>query len=330
MVDISLIEFKTVRQPQGKPQVTNSWLTNTNSSFGFITSTTTIQKTEVRDVTDKIAAGKYGLDTTYAIIYLYDFLEDPTSRSFLSTYGGKLHNISSANVTILTYFDEYVVSQWNNVQQRGKIQPSIKKDKVKAEILVQKLKSAYNINSLPSLIILKQDENGNEESFVLDAGNYNTDELYNMFKEIIDIINDHCEEDFSAIRNSIQGNTTEIDNGNRFGEYNTDLFIDNLLDENHIHQYDLAAELGVDVRTIYNKRRNNSFTREECLYIGVRYCVPIEQLNSFLRSNGHASLGFDGRDGIIRRAIGNKDDVYDVNDLLIRNGFKGIIKPPKE
>ena len=58
--------------------------------------------------------------------------------------------------------------------------------------------------------------------------------------------------------------------------------------------------------------------------------MPIEQLNSFLRSNGHASLGFDGRDGIIRRAIGNRDDVYDVNDLLISNRLKGIIKPPKE
>lgn len=330
MVNISLVEFKTSRQTQEKPRMTNSWLANTNSSYGFITSTTTIQKTEVRDVTDKIAAGKYGLDTTFAIIYLYEFLEDPTSRSFLETYGGKLHNLSSANVTILTYFDEYVVSRWSNVQNRESIRPATRTDGVKAEILVQKLKKAYNINSLPALVIIKQDRNGNEESFVLDAGNYNIDELYNIFKEIIDIINDHCEEDFSVIKNSIQDNTTEIDNGNYFNDYNTELFIDNLLYENNLRKCDLAAELGVDVKTLYNKRKNNSFTREECLYIGVRYCVPIEQLNRFLMSNRFAPLAFDGGDGIIRRAISNKDDVYDVNELLISNGCKAIIKEPRE
>ena len=57
----------------------------------------------------------------YTIIYLYDFRNDKVSYKFVENYGGKLHNLSSLNVTIMTYFETFMVKRWTNVHFRDEI-----------------------------------------------------------------------------------------------------------------------------------------------------------------------------------------------------------------
>lgn len=327
MVHISLVEIKG-NKTRSTSRDTLAWTSSIPRSFSYVVSNYKPEfNVGVKDVTNQIEAGKYSFKTKYSIIYIYDIYSDTTSQNFLRTYGGKLHNESSANITILTYFDEFTMSRWRNVQQREKIGYDPDCDTTKIEMITEQLKHIYEITNLPAMIIRKQ-ENDGEESCVLDLTGYSIDSLYNIFKNVMGTINDYCEEDFDLLKNSIIGQSVEkVLKGNYFDTFNTYNYIGTLVKKKqHYRLDDLAGELSIDTKTLYNKRVNDSFTRDECIYIGIKFQISIDDLNKLLGKCGHQILGYKDRDGIIYRCIQNEYNIDTVDEELRRNHFPILSK----
>ena len=326
MVNIGLVEIKS--------KVVREMNYNSPTSFGvmgFVTNSSFASKgtvkTDAKVVTDKINNGNYIIDTAYTIIYLYDPIGDNFSSRFISSYGGKLHNASSANITILTYFDGSEPNKWINVQQRDKIGNDPDCSPLRALEIMEEIKELYGVQKLPSMIIIKKDKQGNEQSFNLDVSQYNImEELYKSFREIMDTINDNCEDEFTVIEGKICGSRSKITMKNNMSIMNTHNFIKKLMSDNDYTEPMLAGELDIADRTLRYKMTNNTFSRNECLYIAVRFGVPIPRLNELLRENGHLDLGHDRRDMIIRLALMNGYDISDVNNDLKEKGFPKLPK----
>ena len=322
MVNIGLVEIKSkvVRE--------NNYGTSYNkiSMMSFITSSSLsfggTVKTNAKVVTDKINNGNYSLDTEYTIVYLYDPFIDDFSSKFISSYGGRLHNASSSNITILTYFDANEPNRWLNVQQRDKIRNDPNCDPLRAREIMKEIKDLYKIENIPSMIIIKKDKQGNEQSFNIDVSQYNiADELFKSFREIMDTINDNCEEDFNVIEGKLCNSRTKIIMKNNMSIMNTRNFIKKLIKDNGYTEETFAPELNISERTLRNRMRDNTFTRDECLYIGVKFGVSIPRLNELLRENGYLDLGYNERDSIIRLGITNGYDISDVNSELKAKGL---------
>lgn len=305
MYNISFIELKKAND-------------NNKKGFSFLTN----------DVTFDILKGRYSLNSKYSIIYLYDVYNDDLSYNFLNIYGGKLHNESSLFITILTYFTEPMIKRWENVQYRNIIEPSEERE-VKVINNINKLREIYKVKNLPALIVVKQDED-NEESFVIDLSNYkNADGLYKTFSETINIVNNNCEEEFDKI--AIKLNGISVSKNNNFSNINLSNYIYDLVKSesrnrrSHYTQEDLAEDLGICVRTLSNKRSENSFTRDECLYMGLKFGIDIPELNILLDINNHLRLGLSSRDGIIRKCLFNKCDPYETDEILKKEGYHKLL-----
>lgn len=327
MVHISLVEIKG-NKTRSISRDTLSWVGSNPGTFSYImTNYNPEVKVGIKDVTNQIEDGKYSFKTKYSIIFIYDIYSDLTSTDFLRTYGGKLHNESSANITILTYFDEFTMSRWRNVQQREKIGYNPVCDTTKIEMITEQLKHAYEITTLPAMIIRKQEKDG-EESCVLDLSGYTVDALYEVFKKVMNNINDYCEEDFALLRDTIIGqNSEKVLKGNYFDTFNTYNYIGTLVRQTRYYNLDnLASDLGINIKTLYNKRVNDSFTRDECIYIGIKFKIGIDNLNKLLRKNYHQVLGYGDRDGIIYRCIQNEDNIDTVDEELVRHHYPTLLK----
>lgn len=323
MISLSLIELNSTK-------VNNSSFRHPfpPNAFSFMTSASLCDhKNVVSDVSNELFQGKYGLKNKYTILFLYDFLEDQISRDFIATYGGKLHNASSINITILTYFSAHMARDWNNVQFRDGIGFGNSEDSYRVMDIIQGLQHAYKIKQLPAAVIIKKGNDEKEESLNIDLSSYKKKEdLYMIFKEMIETINDNCEEDFPTISRKILGTDSYINKDSTMSYFNTSNYVADLVKEKNNTLLDLALELGISERGLRNKRNNNSFTRDECFYIAIRFGISIKDLNELLRVNDHHELAFEGRDGIIRKSLFDRDDVDTTSQKLKEKGYKGIIK----
>ncbi len=325
MIDLSLIEMNSAEE--------ESFSASPRSfgAFGFMTSASLYSyKNEVLDVTKEIVKGKYDLKNKFTIIFLYDFLNDDVSREFIATYGGKLHNYSSASINILTYFSSDMVKRWSNVQNRECIAYDDDHNGSKVLELINNLQKAYKVNHLPSIVVIKK-EKEKEESFVLDLSIYNKkkEDLYKIFKDVMEKTNDYCEDDFSILARNVVGDSY-VEKGNTMSYFNTSNYIADLVKEENkkskYNLYDLALDLGISERGLRDKRAKDTFTRDECFYIAIKFSIDIEDLNELLRVNNQREIALAGRDGIIRKCLYENKDIYESDNELRRNGYKGLIK----
>lgn len=287
------------------------------------------QHNNIIDVTDRITEGHYIIDTPFTIIYLYDLADDTKSVKFLTKYGGKLHTRSSKNVTILTHVDSKMVHEWGDVIWREEIRSR----DIRPFQAFRDLKEFYKIDDdkLPAMIIIKQNRFGDEESCIVDLSNqkYSEDDLFNAFIQTIEMIEENCEKDFSKIVSLVNGS---YDNDTLFDGFNTYNYIYQQVKEYNKKPYcsctqeSLARELGISPRTLNNKRTNNTFTRDECIYIGIKFGLTIDKLNTLLKVNKQDQLGFNGRDSIIRDGLLNRENIVRINLVLANNHFNKVLE----
>lgn len=326
MENLSLIEIRSVSNSNQKLNVSFS---TPNRQGRHVVGP--YYKRPVKDVTEIIQKGQYGLKTKFTIIYLYDIQNDQAGREFLTTYGWQIHNNSSANIRILTYFTEHMAEKWSNVQHRNLLDPDKNSDPHKVLDIIKNMQIEYGVKTLPSMVVIKKDNLDKEESCYISLSQYDKEGLKKVFTEVMDIINDHCDQDFKVISLKISGNDVKISTTSNMNNLNTCNYISMLVKKesqcgpSRYTQYNLASELDIDPKTLYNKRLDNSFTRDELLYLAVRFHMSIDDLNEFLRQNNHIDLGFKGRDEIIRSALYYSRDLEDVERQLTDKGHKGIM-----
>lgn len=327
MENLSFVELKVKKK---KEKLSNENFTK--DSFSFIDSTKDI-KTEAIDITNKMANGEYNFKTKYTIIFLYEYFKDEESRNFIKFYGGKLHNRSSANITILTYYSPDM--GWDNVQYKEKLQYDRFQNNEKIEALIKNLRKVYNVEELPAIVVVKK---GSKEYCSINLSNYKKDDMYDAFNDFIEIINDNCEEDFSRIINKLSGSASTTNTSINSYRFNTDEFIHDLIKEEDKEYQEsqisrcrytldnLADEMNISVKTLYNKRTKNTFTRDECFYLIIRFNQSIFELKDLLIANNHQELGYKGRDGIIRECITNNYSIEYAEKMLKKKCYEGIIK----
>jgi hypothetical protein len=331
MVNLALVEIKSRTTRNQNP----SSSTNTNNASSEVIVRKQRQfgdnKIVIKDITKEITFGHYNLKEEFTIIFLYDFMNDPESRNFIITNGGSLHTHSSSNMTILTYFESDMVNKWTNVQFRNNVLYDSDHDGFKVMQIIKNLQNYYNVKKIPAMVIVRKDSNDDEEYCNIDLSSYKKEALYNTFKATMEIIKNNCEEEFSVIVEKLCGPEYKVKEKIDNDDFNLFNFIEDLIKKEkklkHIKftQLDLSKELNFDVRTLHNKRKNNSFTRDECLYLAIRFSISIQKLNKLLRKNNHIDIGIGGRDGIIRSGLLNKFNVKVINIQLINQGYDGII-----
>ena len=320
MESLSIMEFRQVNE---KPTQSKY---NISDMFGFVIS---VDKTklQVNDITNSFYQGEYDIKTKYAIIYLYDFMNDNESKDFIAMYGGELHNKTSANITVLTYFSTDTAKKWSNVYNEDKIRCGDDIPASKIMETINTFKNAYNVNKLPAMVIIKRDKSLNEESFILPLENFNKINIKRCFDDVIKKIDSHCGDDFSVIRDYILGPDGTIIKSKQLSNMKVQEYIKHLVDdEAKVIKYGLdylAVELGISTRTLYNKMHkvnSSCFTRDECFFIALRFGVSIPKLNSILRNYNHVEIGMGGRDGVIYKALidGKKgeEDLIEINKII--------------
>ena len=324
MIDLSFVEINSeIDKTTGKKR-----------PFSFvIESEEKSSKAQARDVTDKLAAGLYDLRSGFTIIYLYDINNDSESSRFIEEYGGKLHNLSSANVTVLTYFPSDTAKKWQNVHFRNRIKSNPNHDGFRVMTVLYDLKTIYGIKELPAMIVAVKDAKGNEGSFCISLVGYKKEGVFQIFRQVMEIIDDNCEQDISVILDKMAG--PDISATNRYGlsqfntfEYVADLIKDKKRSGYPCTQLSFAGELGLSEKQLGNKRRHNSFTRNECIFIGVYFRIDLDDLNKLLRANNNVDLGIGGRDGVIRKCILDGKTVEETDEILIKafGADQGIIR----
>ena len=281
---------------------------------------------EINNVTNDVRYGHFGFRTDFTILYLYDFFCDEESREFMTMNGYKLHTDSSSNLTIATYYSEDMVQKWPNVQHRDKLSKEGNNPNYVLSIL-DKIKSIYKVDKLPVMIIIKKEKNGQDSYCIVDLSKYKKENLLDIFKNVMDTINYHCEEDFSTIEQLIKGFDIKISESNRF-IFSTYNYIQDLSDsqsKHHTYNLDyLAEELDITTRTLHNRRSKRDFRRNELLYIAIRFKIPVEDLNMLLRENNHGEIRIDGRDGVILSGLYDQLSIDEVEQQLLGKGYQGI------
>lgn len=319
MNNLKFIEIKNNKKEKDNFSYENGGHVRFNT-FSFMT-TLPKDTIEIEDVTDEIIKNTYTTDCKYTLIYLYDYIHDAKSIEFLEKYGARLHNLTSANISILTFLDEGVSKSWKNIANRNKLNP-IDYDDQDVIRTINKLKRAFKVNRLPSLILICNSLFKDDVSISLEG--YEGENIYDLFKEINNIVLENYEESFAKIRDKINTANDNIKRINDIHQFNNSNFIDKLLKENDINQIDLSEDLRISDRTLRNKIANSSFTKEEIIYMAFRFKLDLFTLNKLLNANGRSNLGGNKRENIIKRCIENKLELDETNKELISERQKSI------
>ncbi len=271
--------------------------------FGFMTVAPYEEKRLAKDVTSSWNEGAYKFASPYFLFFLYE-PSDGCGIPFLKEYGGKLNNLSSSNVTILTFFEKSMVDNWKNVQHREKINVKEHLDPFKVSHSISVLRERFKVASLPSLILVKKEGEG-DKSLTIPLLSKDPSSIYASFKGVIEKINDNCEEDFAYLSREILGEEGKIEEGafTRTQNQNFLDFFDDAREEKDLDLTDIAVALGVERKTLYNKRVNQSFSRIECLKLGLLFGLNESALNKTLRYNDHRDLSYSVLDCKVKEAL---------------------------
>ncbi len=268
-----------------------------------------------KDVTSLWNEGCYDFDTPYFLFFLYD-LCDKESFDFIANYGGLLNNLSSSNVTILTFFEKSMVKAWKNVQHRSKIVCGEATDSLKTASTLSDLEARFKISSLPSLVLVKKEEEG-DKSILIPFKKASPSSMYGFFETIINIVNANCEEDFSCLSKKLLGEDAPKIEQDAFMDVGDASYLYNFLDEarekkESLKISDICDSLHICRKTFYNKRTKGSFTRDECLKLGILLGLDDAKLNRLLRLNGQVDLTLSKKDSETRDAIREGEDLVEV------------------
>lgn len=336
MVSLSLVEFKSEKNKNKRVNNSIYEEPGTSKHFCYISPISLNKENgqseytqKTKDVTIDALNNGIFLKSKYTIIYLYDFPNDKVSYEFVENYGGKLHNLSSLNVTIMTYFESFMVNSWTNVHFRDEIR-LVPNNYERMLSLIQEVKETFEVKNMPAMIIIKKGANV-DHYFNIELSDFQPLDIYNLFKEVINIINENCDCSFKDISKKISGKKTPVKNKTiKLHRMNTFDFIKDLVDrERNLKggKYNLeylADRMGIDRRTLINKRSSNSFTRDECFFIAFEFGISIIELNELLRLNWHPKISEDPRDQLIEKCLYEGCDINEVNEQLENNNFKTI------
>ena len=259
----------------------------------------------VRDVTDLIDGGLYHFDTPYLALFFYDS-EDEMSRKFIGIYGGSLHNKSSWNVTILTFFDVETVDKWSNVQRKDKIQIRNNFSQVHDDRALNILKNQFNVKSLPTLVLIDGKHDNPPLTIPLQPGDPQS--LNGFFVSFFKIIDDNPDDAFPAIMRGL----SEVQSGrkllnsavkkNSFYKYFGDL-----CSEKGVKLKDVQEALDVSSKTLYNKRADASSTREECLKLANILDLNEGEIKELMQYHDYRDVSLKEWNDILEKRVLNRD-----------------------
>ena len=118
-------------------------------------------------------------------------------------------------------------------------------------------------------------------------------------------------------------------NQKRMDDLNLQIYLKDLIDsekENN-RKYNftsLARELNINERTLRNKKANNTFKKDECIYIALRFGLSVGELNRLLVQNNCDRLSALGRDGAIMNCLKCKYNYQDSNKFLKEHGWEPL------
>ncbi len=315
MYDLTFIEFS--KRKVRNSSYHDSYLTSFEPiRMGFMTVASSQEESLVQDVTSLWSEGAYEFESPYFLFFLYE-PGDEASLSFLKEYGGKLNNLSSSNVTILTFFEKSMVDGWRNVQHRERIKADEHLDSFKVNHSLNVLRERFGVTSFPSLILVKKEKEG-DRSVLIPLLSKDPSSIYASFKGVIELINDNCEEEFDYLAKKILGEDGQIEDDafNRAQNLNFLDFFDDTREEKDLDLMEIAEALDITRKTVYNKRVNQSFSRTECLKLGFLFGLNENSLNRLLRYNEQRELSYSVLDCKVKEALREGKSLEEVRDEL--------------
>ncbi len=315
MYDLTFIEFS--KRKVRNSSYHDSYLTSFEPiRMGFMTVASSQEESLVQDVTSLWSEGAYEFESPYFLFFLYE-PGDEASLSFLKEYGGKLNNLSSSNVTILTFFEKSMVDGWRNVQHRERIKADEHLDSFKVNHSLNVLRERFGVTSFPSLILVKKEKEG-DRSVLIPLLSKDPSSIYASFEGVIKLINDNCEEEFDYLAKKILGEDGQIEDDafNRAQNLNFLDFFDDTREEKDLDLMEIAEALDITRKTVYNKRVNQSFSRTECLKLGFLFGLNENSLNRLLRYNEQRELSYSVLDCKVKEALREGKSLEEVRDEL--------------
>lgn len=280
-------------------------------AFVFVYSIPGQEIHRTKDVSDFLQTGQYEFHTPFLLFYLYD-PEDPVSCELLKDHGTDLCNRSSANVTILTFLKKEVTNLWDNVIHDGRTKSSAKLTKTRIHDTLQTFENTFDA-SKPFLILVKK-QNGEEESAVISLEGMDSLQQFHVLEDVLHEMDAHPDVDVDSLSHQFNGNMPALfTKKNGWEESKRKLACHDFFQKAKNRMPGrlrtikfLADGLHCDEDVVRFKRDNAAFTRGECLKLGIRFYLSIDELNAFLRLNGLCDLN-EEEERAIKRALSNPD-----------------------
>ena len=276
-------------------------------AFVFVYSIPGQEIHRTKDASDFLQTGQYAFHTPFLLFYLYD-PEDPVSCELLKDHGADLCNRSSANVTILTFLKREVTNLWDNVIQDGRTKSSAKLTRTRIHDTLQTFENTFDA-SKPFLILVKK-QNGEEESAVIPLEGMDSFEQFRVLEDVLHEMEAHPDVDVDSLSRQFNGNMPALfAKKNGWKESKRKLACHDFFQKAKNRMpgrlrtiKSLADRLHCDESVVRFKRDNATFTRGECLKLGIQFYLSIDELNAFLRLNGLCDLN-EEEERAIKRAL---------------------------
>lgn len=329
--ELSIFEFRNKKEVHLDDHFSNSC--NFNTSFNLIHYNPIIsENNNYIDVTQEIIQKTYGLKSKFTLLYLYDIDRDKEAKKFIKDYGGSLHNKTSSQITILTYFTKQDIDSWRNIYYRKELNGIDCHTSNNSRALVEKLKKMYGVKTLPAIVFIMK-EYQNEKYLVFDLKNKLAVDINQRFDEIIKILNENCEEPYKFFKkefnNLIEGQLDEvmIDTSSLSRCFESLCERKKKKDKRNITYLEIANYLAMTDRYLREKRNGVvSFTKYECIKLAFYFELTLNETNEFLKLNNLRNLENSDEDEIIKKCLTNKMKFEDYVKILRDNKFNNKIK----